>query len=125
MYGCSTAQERLMVVAMGHTDDDYEACGLIGHRDAAHAYGNGRGRGKRRPTVTHHVDATVASDHCFWMELLQASLGARTTSRCGSRRLGIVSKGLNALTSVSSQFCVPAVQRSCSVRLKQEPYYVV
>ena len=36
----TTAQERLMVVAMGHTDDDYEAWA---HRDAAHAYGKRRG----------------------------------------------------------------------------------
>mgnify|MGYP006123808227 FL=1 len=35
----TTAQERLMVVAMGHTDDDYEAWT---HRDAAHAYGKRR-----------------------------------------------------------------------------------
>ena len=36
----TTAQERLMVVAIGHTDDDYE---VWTHRDAAHAYGKRRG----------------------------------------------------------------------------------
>ena len=38
--------------------------------------------------VIHRVDASFRP--CF-LELLQASGGARTTSRCGSRRLGIVS----------------------------------
>ena len=38
----TTAQERLMVVAMGHTDDDYE---VWTHPDAAHAY-----RKRRRHT---------------------------------------------------------------------------
>ena len=40
----TTAQERLMVVAMGDTDDDYEAWT---HRDAAHAYRKRRGHTPR------------------------------------------------------------------------------
>ena len=73
----TTAQERLMVVAMGHTDDDYEAWT---HRDDAHAYG-------KRRRHTHRVDAS--SRPCFLS--YSKRQGARTTSRCGSRRLGIVS----------------------------------
>ena len=36
----TTAQERLMVVVIGDTDDDYE---VWTHPDAAHAYGKRRG----------------------------------------------------------------------------------
>ena len=40
----TTAQERLMVVAMGHTDDDYEAWT---HRDATQAKRKRRGHTPR------------------------------------------------------------------------------
>ena len=40
----TTAQERLMVVAIGDTDDDYE---VWTHPDAAHAYGKRRGHTPR------------------------------------------------------------------------------
>ena len=40
----TTAQEQLMVVALGHTDDDYEAWT---HRDPAHAYRKRRGHTPR------------------------------------------------------------------------------
>ena len=73
----TTAQERLMAVAIGHTDDDYEAWA---HRDDAHAYG-------KRRRHTHRVDAS--SRPCFLS--YSKRQGARTTSRCGSRRLVIVS----------------------------------
>ena len=56
----TTAQERLMVVAMGHTDDDYE---VWTHRDNAHAYTGS-------VAVIHRVDASFRP--CF-LELLQAS----------------------------------------------------
>ena len=52
-----------MVVAMGHTGDDYE---VWTHRDDAHAYAGYR---KRRRHV-HRVDASFRP--CF-LELLQAS----------------------------------------------------
>ena len=40
----ATAQQRLMVVAMGHIDDDYE---VWTHRDAAHTYEKRRGHTPR------------------------------------------------------------------------------
>ena len=56
-----------VVVAMGHTDHDYE---VWTHRDAAHAY-----RKRRR----QHSALTLASDHAFWS--YSKPQAARTTSR--------------------------------------------
>ena len=56
----TTAQERLMVVAMGHTDDDYEAWTHIA-MPRTHA---------GSVAVIHRVDASFRP--CF-LELLQAS----------------------------------------------------
>ena len=64
----TTAQERLMVVAMGRTDDGYEAWT---HRDAAHAYGE---------ASRSYTALTLASDHTFWS--YSTPQGARKTSRC-------------------------------------------
>ena len=66
-----------MVVAMGHTDDDY---GVWTHRDAAHAHTGSRSV----VVISSYTTLTLglASDHAFWSySKRQPCQGARTTLR--------------------------------------------
>ena len=60
----TTAQERLMVVAMSHNDDDYE---VWTHRNAAHAYR--KRRGHTAVTPLHHTFDGTYHTNVWWVSV--------------------------------------------------------
>ena len=90
----------LMVVAMGHADDDYHIkCGvtLLYNSNATHAYTESVAASRRHTKNIHITRGRMSSrssfsDHALFSganRLIQAAgwRAVRTTSRCGSRRL--------------------------------------